>query len=130
MTWFARPVSREVLMEFLSTTYDAAASAGQWDRAAGQAAPRVLSLDLVGRASPQPAPAYQAHANDEERAQGRADDRRCMRCGRIEGCREQRVLGDDLAGDPAEQRRACPDHDGKTVEQRHDESGARHDQGK
>src|SRR5262245_39736857 len=28
----------EVLMEFLSTTYDAAASAGQWDRAAGQAA--------------------------------------------------------------------------------------------
>ena len=40
----------------------------------------------------------------------------------------ERVLGDDLAGDPAKQGRAGPHDDGKALQQRHDDRGAGHDQ--
>ena len=48
--------------------------------------------------------------------------------GRIEQIRDERILGDDLAGDPAEQSGTRPHDNRKALEQCHDDGRARHDQ--
>jgi Glycosyl transferases group 1 len=91
------------------------------------ASSRALPSNPIWRAPPRQTTPHHPDKQDKSRAGGRRGELDGVRRAGIEML-EQRIAGDDLARDPAEQRGPRPNDHRETFEQRNDDGRSRHDE--
>jgi hypothetical protein len=82
----------------------------------------------IWRAPPRQTTPHHPDKQDESRASGRRRELDGVRRGRVEMLGEQRIAGDDLSRDPAEQRGTGPNDHREAFEQRNDDGSSSHDE--
>lgn len=96
--------------------------------ARASASSRALPSNPIWRAPPRQTTSHHPDKQDKSRAPGRRRELDGVRRGGVEMLGEQRIAGDDLARDPAEQPGTGPNNHREAFEERNDDCRSSHDE--